>query len=185
MRSPWLRIVRTRKSMKRIHHILILSLMLMPATASALTFQPPARDLTPDEKKVGSIYRGCNGFHCLEEESELGIALSVSEDPCGPGGMTGGTFRGEGYICLSVATNAREGIIVLMRATDETATCLDDAQEGMHPAGRLKEGCAKVSAEEPVMTTLDQVGNAFGRLKVAASDESASGTVRLMSVIAY
>lgn len=171
--------------MKNTFYIMLTGLLLIPFAASALTFEMPTdRDLTLAEKKLGSVYRGCIGFHCLEKDAEMAVALEVSPEPCEPSeGMRPGVLSGDGYACLTVETNAREGLVVLMRSSVPARTCLDAVDGGMRSMERLADGCGDIDSEAPVMRTDDDAERAFGRLRFSGIADGSG--MNLLSLIAY
>jgi len=168
--------------MKDISHIIIPLLILVPFSAGARVFDKPSdRDLTLEEKKLGSVYRGCIGFHCLEREPFLEVELGVSDISCH--GKESSGEEDVNYACLTFGTNAREGVVVLLETEFAEEVCLEEMKGGMRAMNSFKEGCGDVRGQAVVMRTDDLAEAAFGRL--VFSEQGPPGKATIMSVIAY
>jgi len=66
-----------------------------------------------------------------------------------------------GDVCVGVSTNAREGVLVLIRGNAESEVCLTEAKNGLEKFDKKSEDC-----------TLPQEG---GRSLVKAIDDLADG----------
>lgn len=167
--------------MRNMFRHLAIALLLAPLAASAARLEAPNRPLTAEENKMGSVYRGCIGFFCLEEAPTLAWGMTVADGCTAGDALAGsGTLPGGGGVCLSVATNAREGVVVLARVENGAATLCPEAAENRF---RAAPGCAELG-RRPVMaaSSTDSLDAGFLRFRAEGVE---GARIVLTSVIAY
>lgn len=150
-----------------------LFLLLSPVSAMAgRRYETPQRELRPEEKKVGSVYRGCIGFHCLEEEPEISMLLQRDENCEG------------GDVCVGVSTNARDGVVVLMRGNAGTEVCLTKVQNGFEDIAE-KDACAAAHREPKVVAAAkDDLDGGLAAFTTGEVDE-AEEYIHFIAVMSY
>lgn len=149
-------------------------LLLLPVSAmAARRYEKPDRELTPAEKKIGSVFRGCIGFHCLEEAPMLGLDFRKGADCT------------EGDVCLGISANARDGVIVLMRGDAETEVCLVSATDGLEKFERREKDCLLPTVKaQPFVKATDDLENGQAAFTTGET-EASSNHVHFITVMAY